>query len=101
MRVYISGGMSGLPDFNFPAFHRAAADLRARGFEVVNPAELDAADASPKEWHEYLRRDIAQLVTCDAVCMLEGWERSKGARLERHIAIELGMQEVFLMAEAA
>ncbi|MBP7610130.1 MAG: DUF4406 domain-containing protein, partial [Steroidobacteraceae bacterium] len=32
--------MSGRPDLNFPAFTAAATQLRAAGFEVVNPAEL-------------------------------------------------------------
>lgn len=95
-RAYLSGPMSGLPEFNAPAFHAAAARLRASGYEVVNPAELDAADAGrPMEWSDYLRRDIAQLVTCEAIVLLPGHEKSKGARLERHIARELGMREVF------
>ena len=42
MRVYISGPMSGLPELNFPAFHAAAASLRAKGLDVVNPAEINA-----------------------------------------------------------
>jgi hypothetical protein len=96
MRVYLSGKMTGLPDLGFAAFSRAAASLRASGYEVINPAELDAADAAPKEWHEYLRRDIAQLVTCDAIALLPNWTDSRGARLERHIAKELGMREIFV-----
>lgn len=99
MRIYVSGGMSGLPDLNFPAFHRAAASLRASGYEVVNPAELDDADPNAMQWHQYLRRDITHLVTCDAIAMLPGWERSKGARLEHHIARELGMRVIFVTQE--
>ncbi|MBT9158943.1 MAG: hypothetical protein DDT26_00192 [Dehalococcoidia bacterium] len=41
MRIYISGPMTGLHDLNFPAFRDAAAKLRAIGYEVVNPAELN------------------------------------------------------------
>lgn len=41
-RIYISGPMTGLPDFNFPAFHDAAARLRERGHEVANPAEINS-----------------------------------------------------------
>lgn len=89
--IYISGPMTGMPDLNFPAFHAAAAKLRAAGMTVVNPAELDAADPAPLEWHQYLRRDIAQLIECNAIALLPGWERSKGARLELHIAQQLGM----------
>lgn len=95
-RVYLSGKMSGLPDLGFPAFHRAAASLRASGYEVINPAELDDADPNKLEWHQYLRRDITHLVTCDVVAMLPNWASSKGARLEKHIAEQLGMEVIFL-----
>lgn len=94
MRVYLSGHMSNLPEFNFPAFHAAAAKLRADGYEVVNPAEMDEADELPvgaRSWADYLRRDIAQLVTCESIALLPGWENSRGAKLEMHIAGELGM----------
>lgn len=99
MKTYLSGGMSNLPEFNFPAFHRAAASLRARGIEVVNPAELDAADTEPKTWAEYLRRDIKALMDCDCIAMLPGWRDSKGATLENHIAQQLGMQVIELPQE--
>jgi hypothetical protein len=101
MRVYISGKMSGLQDLGFPAFNRAAASLRASGYEVVNPAELDAQDAGPMEWHEYLRRDITHLVTCDAIALLSNWSDSKGARLEKHIAEQLGMRVIFITDNGA
>ena len=95
--TYISGGMSGLPDFNFPAFHRAAAHLRSIGYVVVNPAEMD--EMHPGEsltWEQYLRRDIRALMDCSQIAMLPGWQRSRGARLEYHIATELGMAVMFL-----
>ncbi|WP_319942079.1 DUF4406 domain-containing protein [Pseudomonas quasicaspiana] len=40
-RIYISGPMTGLPDFNFPAFAAEANRLRGLGFDVVNPAEIN------------------------------------------------------------
>lgn len=96
-RLYIAGPMTGLPDFNRPAFHAAAAQLRAAGYEVVSPAELDSthpiADPDgPGAWGRYMRRDIPHLLTCDALALLPGWTDSKGARLETHIAQELGMR---------
>lgn len=38
-RLYLAGPMTGLPDFNYPAFHAAAAAWRAAGWTVANPAE--------------------------------------------------------------
>jgi hypothetical protein len=97
-RVYLSGPMSGLPELNFPAFHAAAAKLRAQGFDVVNPAEINVEPGAP--WSDCLRADIAQLVTCGAIALMPGWTKSRGARLEKHIADELGMRVIVLAAEA-
>lgn len=91
-RIYISGPMSGLPALNFPAFHAEAARLRAMGHDVVNPAEINVPH--PGTWQAAMRADIAALVTCDSILLLPGWEASRGATLELHIAQQLGM-EVF------
>jgi hypothetical protein len=87
MRCYIAGPMTGLPELNFPAFHAEAAKLRAAGHEVINPAEVNADPTMG--WHACMRKDIAELVTCDAIRLLPGWEKSKGATLEHHIAERL------------
>jgi len=89
-RVYIAGPMTGLPDFNFPAFHAMAATMRAEGWHVENPAEHGHVEGA--EWAEYLRFDIGRLSTCEAMMLLPGWHRSRGARLEVHIAKEIGMR---------
>lgn len=92
-KIYIAGPMTGMPDLNFPAFHGEACWLRAMGNEVVNPAEINA-DSSAK-WEDCMRADIAQLVTCGRIHMLSGWEKSRGATLEHHIAVSLGMEITF------
>ena len=90
MRVYISGPMTGLPQLNFPAFHAAASELRARRYEVVNPAEINPDGAL--SWAQCMRADIKALCDCEALALLPGWERSKGAHLELHLAHRLDMQ---------
>lgn len=88
MKVYIAGPMTGLPELNFPAFHAAAATLRAMGHEVINPAELNPDPTA--EWLDCMRRDIAALVTCDAVALLPGHDDSRGALIENRLATGLG-----------
>lgn len=90
MRIYLAGPMSGLPDYNYPAFHAAAARLRDLGHKVINPAENFDGDQG-MEWTDYLRSGIAQVVTCEAVAVLPGWRGSKGATLEVQVAEALGM----------
>ncbi|WP_142122367.1 DUF4406 domain-containing protein [Rarobacter faecitabidus] len=88
-RVYVSGPMTGYPDLNVSAFREAARRLRTVGASVVNPHELDHFGST--EWHEFMRTDIAALVGCDGVATLPGWQESRGAVLEVHIAHALGM----------
>ena len=91
-RWYVAGPMTGLPELNFPAFHRHTAVLRGEGFHVENPAEINADPLA--KWEDCMRADIAKLVTCDAILLLPGWEKSRGATLEAHIAKSLGLQMV-------
>lgn len=89
-RVYLGGPMTGLPGLNFPAFHAAAARLRAVGYDVVNPAELNTDHSAA--WEQCLRKDIAALAGCDTLALLPGWERSDGAHLELHVAHRLRLR---------
>lgn len=91
-RIYLSGPMSGIADNNFPAFHDWAARLRDQGYDVVSPAEIEEAGS----WEMCLRADLRELCTCDAIALMPGWENSKGANLELHVAHRLGMQVLHL-----
>ena len=41
MRVYVAGPMTGIPQFNYPAFIELQSKLEADGYDIVSPAELD------------------------------------------------------------
>jgi len=92
---YLSGPMTGLPDYNRPTFNKAAEWLRNQGFNVWNPAEeFDSNYIYPRKF--YMRRDIEALLKCESIVMLHGWEKSAGACLELEIAKELEMNIFFL-----
>jgi hypothetical protein len=109
MRVYLGGPMTGLPQSNFPAFDRAASFLRATlGWDVVSPAELDdplVRDAAMRNdvmpngetWGDFLARDVKLLADggIEAMVVLDGWERSKGARLETFVMAALRGKPIF------
>lgn len=88
-RIYICGPMTGLPQHNHPVFNRAAFELATRGYQVFNPAENGLPVHA--EWSTHMRVDIVQMMHCHAIATLPGWENSKGAQLEVHIAQALGM----------
>ena len=89
MRVYIAGPMTGLPEYNLPAFAAAANQLAALGHDPVNPGRRGVIEGHT--WRDYMRAALADLITCDGVALLPGWEESRGARLEVHVAAELAM----------
>jgi NTP pyrophosphatase (non-canonical NTP hydrolase) len=91
MRVYIAGPMSGYPDHNFPAFHAAAARLRSKGLHVISPAE-QGLDGTPEiTWLDCMRHDVKLVAEVDAVAVLPGWDRSRGASIEVTLARSLGL----------
>lgn len=97
-RIYIAGPMSKLDDHNFPMFDAAHTALRMLGHIVVNPADLtrilhDGVTTLPP--HIYLREDIKALLTCQAICLLPGWENSSGAKLEAATALTLRLPFFF------
>ena len=111
-KVYLAGPMRGIADFNFPAFKRAAADLRSQGYTVFNPAEADERRHGPgvgqnnpqgsvelaEAQHgfclrEALAHDLDWICTfADAIALLPGWQNSKGATAERAVAEALGLE---------
>lgn len=99
MILYLSGPMSGYPDYNRGAFSEAEKVLNAQHYSVVNPGALPDLPMmeGKKLWHRYLRRDIKLLMGCDAVVLLDGWEVSDGARLENYVAFQLGMPSYRLL----
>jgi hypothetical protein len=112
MRVYVAGPMTGIPKFNYPAFIEMAERLRRKGYDVVSPAELDdpadraAALASVdghmlqysagtgKTWGDFLARDVKLLADdgIEGIVVLDGWESSRGARLETFVGHLCGMK---------
>jgi len=100
--VYLSGPMTGLPEFNVPAFMAAALRLRTEGHEVFNPAESFGGRLDlPRD--EYFRKDFEELVRVanngGYVVVLPGWEKSRGATLEVLAAAEMGIRVMTLDGE--
>lgn len=84
MRLYISGPMTGIEDFNYPAFHLAKSDLEAGGHVCLSPADLPIRE--DWEWIDYILADLDSVFAAEGIATLEGHEQSKGARIECRIA---------------
>jgi len=90
MKLYIAGPMTGLPEFNYPAFYRAAEDLQKIGHEPINPARTAGREGC-KTWLDYMRESLKDIAACDGIATLPGWGDSRGAALEVHIGRSLDL----------
>ena len=116
MKIYLAGPMRGIPEFNFPAFFAAAAQLERKGHIVFNPAAKDnekygtdisvgnregkediAASQHGFSLREALGADLAWICAeAEAVALLPGWRNSKGATAEYATAVALGLEVIEL-----
>lgn len=104
-KIYIAGPMTGHPEFNFPAFYAAEAELVAQGWTVFNPAKKDeevdlhpdavkVGDAKLAADHGFDFRqaylwDVTRIIEGDAIYMLPGWQYSPGAVGEHAVAVAM------------
>lgn len=92
MKVYVSGPITGVADLNRDAFKAAETALRVHGYDPLNPHEV-IPNSDTASWEECLRADIAALVTeCDGIALIDGWETSRGSKLEIQVGMALNMK---------
>lgn len=91
MKIYISGKITGLPIEEAQQIFADAADqLAIMQHEPINP--MAHVPYNPDwQYHDYMAEDVRLLLQCDAIYMLHNWHDSKGARIERAIAMEAGI----------
>lgn len=83
--------MSGLVEFNRPAFMFTAAKLTGRGHTALNPAILPDGLSQA----EYMDICLAMLRCADVIYLLKGWEQSPGTRAEKALAEKLELQVIY------
>lgn len=97
IRVFLSGPMTGIKDYNFPLFNHIAEVLRKCGYEVVNPVDIckkykkERILSDKAVFDAMIAEQQESEQTCNALVLLPGWENSKGVRLELKTAIEKNM----------
>lgn len=96
--VYISGPMTGIEEYNRPAFNVVELWLRDNvGCMVLNPAR----HPDGLEYGEYMRRAYRDLTMASAVVLLPGWQTSRGAMAEVQAAGIMGLAVATVESVAA
>ena len=94
MKVYISGRITGLEyQEAYKKFEDAEVEVKNMGGVPVNPMKLEHKPNA--DWHDFMEKDIAELLRCEGIFMLDNWGNSKGARCEYALAKELDLKIVF------
>lgn len=110
-RVYISGkiGEEVLSDATREKFARAERFLRSQGHAVFNPTTSGYGEYAERyvkayndgteglyrqrQWYDQiLLMDLSALCSCDAICLLDDWRQSPGAKVELAYAQAIGLK---------
>jgi hypothetical protein len=92
LRYYLSGAITRQPDFK-AYFKQYEDELRHWGItDIFNPAVVDLPRDA--KWETYMRYDLKILMDCDVLALLPNWKKSRGAKLEVHVAKALGIRVV-------
>lgn len=95
--IYISGAITGKHkkdwSLNLLAGRRVAVELCKLGIPFFSPhlntwEFEEEPDLSEVTWQDFMDMDYEIIGRCSGVLMMKGWEKSKGAVLERQFAID-------------
>lgn len=98
-RVYIAGPITGIPEEEYRRrFAERKVLLEQMGYAALNPCDIGAelrrakltAENREPTHEEYMNACLPELLRCDGISLLDGWEQSSGARTERDVAAATG-----------
>jgi hypothetical protein len=92
-KIYLAGKVSGLE------LHKASQKFGLKQKELMNQGHTVIVPLDIIGWHETweaaMKKCIPAMLECDEVHFLPCWQESRGAQLERDIAIRIGMPVVY------
>lgn len=89
MKIYIAGAISNNPNYK-KQFAEAERKLISEGHAVVNPVKNWGF-----EYKDYIDMGLCELMHCDAIYMLRGFQNSRGAMLELTYAATVEIKIIY------
>ena len=92
-RIYLAGKITNLPEADVAKkFQDAETIYTQLGFQVINPYKLIKEDGlHVGTWESIMKICLIMMLACDGVVLLHDWKESKGAMLERELALKLNI----------
>lgn len=91
MKLYVIGPVTGRENLNRKAFEAAKEKLEQAGYAVTIPHDIIPPDVSHED---AMRMSIGWITRLDrgGVAALTDWDESRGAKLEREVAVARGLE---------
>lgn len=90
MKIYIAGKISNNPNYE-KEFKEAEEYLKSIGHAVINPVKNLGFT-----YKDYIDMGLNELSKCDAICLLDNYDESRGAMLEVMYAETVGIKMLFM-----
>lgn len=94
MKIYISGAITNNQNAaaDFARAKQTLKDLN-KDYEPISPMDLPHKDN--ESYSVVFRERISELMKCDGIFMIEGWEDNKISSVEWDLAIELSLKIIY------
>jgi hypothetical protein len=94
MKIYISGAITNNPNAKaqFDKAKKTLVELNKNYYPIL---PMDLPHYHDQKWSSYMREDIKAMMDCQGIYLIEGWEKSKGARIEKELAESLDFKIIY------
>ena len=92
-RVYVSLPISGYDLKERREYAQRVEESLGHFYDTVNPLMNGVSEDA--DWKVHMKKDIQDLLSCDAIFMCNGWETSVGCKLEFDVATSCGLEVLY------